>query len=412
MSVRERSGKEEMMKVRRIRVLKRRRLSGGAALIMMVGFVLSAMTIAVPGRAVPVTTVTYADFTLSCPWQKVTFDEKWDLTKSDLVITYKIDLNGVVGSNGDTSWTMVGLSNLGCMCSGYPNWDANKLPEDETQDLDDKHNLQAQSGQDECSYDAIGPDTIETQPTWNPWLNYGFWFDRDGVDSDQAGYWGSVDGKTYNTCGVYDITVSYHAIVGLVDTGTMFATVNQIPQGFYDGGWYNGAPQHSPVGKSIHGDLGQISVYAANWADASSHGSVTITGLKVTGVLWEKVGMDIKPGSDPNSVCLKDTGNLPVAILGSSTLDVTEIDPSTLQLGVNPYFVDIATRGPAKAPKVAFSIEDVNGDGVLDMMAFFSVPDLVSLGGLTETATKLSLTGEMFDGRPLMGEDAVSVVNA
>ena len=44
------------------------------------------------------------------------------------------------------------------------------------------------------------------------------------------------------------------------------------------------------------------------------------------------VNIDIKPGSDPNSINLSAKGVLPVAILGAENFDVTEIDPTTVRL--------------------------------------------------------------------------------
>jgi len=115
------------------------------------------------------------------------------------------------------------------------------------------------------------------------------------------------------------------------------------------------------------------------------------------------VTIDIKPGSYPNSIGLDDKGLLPVAVLGSATFDVETIVPNTLQLGG----VDIYSRGSAKAPKIAYSIEDANGDFYLDMVAFFSVSELVELGALTSTTTQLKLTGNLFDGTPIAGTDTV-----
>jgi YVTN family beta-propeller protein len=118
------------------------------------------------------------------------------------------------------------------------------------------------------------------------------------------------------------------------------------------------------------------------------------------------VTIDIKPGSDPNSVSLSDQGLLPVAILGSAGFDVGLIDPATLELGG----AELATRGSAKAPKLAYSFEDVNADGFLDAMAFFSVPELVAVGALTETTSALTLTGALYDGTAIQGTDNVHVV--
>jgi len=119
------------------------------------------------------------------------------------------------------------------------------------------------------------------------------------------------------------------------------------------------------------------------------------------------VQIDIKPGSSPNSINLGDQGLLPVAILGSMDFDVGEINPETVEIGG----ITLAKRGSAKAPKLAFSYEDVNSDGYLDMMTFFEVQTLVSDGTLTETTTGLEINAHLNDGRLIEGTDSVNIVN-
>lgn len=82
------------------------------------------------------------------------------------------------------------------------------------------------------------------------------------------------------------------------------------------------------------------------------------------------------------------------------------IDPATLELGG----VDLATRGSAKAPKLAYSFEDVNADGFWDAVAFFSVPELVAVGALTQTTTALTLAGALSDGTAIQGTASGRVV--
>ena len=72
--------------------------------------------------------------------------------------------------------------------------------------------------------------------------------------------------------------------------------------------------------------------------------------------------VDIKPGSDANPINLKSRGVIPVAILGSSTLDVNEIDPNTVTFGPDAAF---------ESHRVQIHFEDVNNDGVLDAMFHF-----------------------------------------
>jgi len=118
------------------------------------------------------------------------------------------------------------------------------------------------------------------------------------------------------------------------------------------------------------------------------------------------IALDITPGGDPNPVNLRSRGVLPVAILGSATFDVTRVDVSALTLGNR--------RGPeasvAENPDGSYqaSTEDVNSDGVPDLVAKFSVPDLVANGDLTEASSSLTVGGLLADGCTVFtGEDAV-----
>jgi hypothetical protein len=72
--------------------------------------------------------------------------------------------------------------------------------------------------------------------------------------------------------------------------------------------------------------------------------------------------------------------------------------------------VGLTERGGRGRPRPAYSLEDVNGDGFVDAVAFFSVPELVGAGALTETTTSLTLAGALVNGRTITGEDEVRVV--
>jgi len=256
-------------------------------------------------------------------------------------------------------------------------------------DIDDKLNLGAPGRYDESSYDATGPDTLVTPPVGNPWVNYGIWFDRDGVDQWQATYWGSIDGATYNTGGIYRVTVTFHAVSGLEGKGTMFATVNGVPTGFYDDGWYNGPPQHYPVGKSFVGDLSYLRVYADIRGE-----NVKVYNLTATGYLfWTEVQIDIKPGSYPNSINLKAQGVVPVAVLTTMGFDARTVDPSTVLF--------------AKASPVRWVLEDVDQDGDTDMLFHFRTQDLE----LGPTSTEATLTADTVDGKHIRGTDTVNIVS-
>ena len=67
------------------------------------------------------------------------------------------------------------------------------------------------------------------------------------------------------------------------------------------------------------------------------------------------VAIDVKPGSVPNSINPKSHGVTPVAILTTATFDATMVDPSSVRFG------------PNEATAAKSHVEDVDGDGDLDL---------------------------------------------
>jgi hypothetical protein len=138
--------------------------------------------------------------------------------------------------------------------------------------------------------------------------------------------------------------------------------------------------------------------------------NLTIVSGDLVGICEDEleVKIDIKPGSDPNSINLDEKGLLPVAIWGSASLDVNDIDPSSVKLAG----IDIAQRGSSKAPKAAYSLEDVNGDGRLDFIAHFDMEEMVSAEppAITDAMSYLIISGKLKDGRGFSGSDSIRIV--
>jgi len=119
-------------------------------------------------------------------------------------------------------------------------------------------------------------------------------------------------------------------------------------------------------------------------------------------VIPELITIDIKPGSDPNSINLCSNGAVPVAILGSDTFDVSTVNTESLRFaGAGVKVVG------KKDPRTLCSLEDVNGDSYLDVVCHFVMADIAAIDGESGIA---KVNGELLDGKPIEGTDSVNIV--
>lgn len=107
--------------------------------------------------------------------------------------------------------------------------------------------------------------------------------------------------------------------------------------------------------------------------------------------------IDIKPGSDPNSINTKSKGTIAVAILGSDNFDVNAVDVATLVFGPDRT---------APAHKAGGHIQDVTGDGLTDLVSHYRTQET----GLAVGAIDTCLSGLLLNGTPIEGCDAVRIV--
>ena len=111
------------------------------------------------------------------------------------------------------------------------------------------------------------------------------------------------------------------------------------------------------------------------------------------------VQIDIKPGIYPNCFNNDGKGVIPVAVLGSSDFDATQVDPSSVVL--NGQGVNVVGKGKPQA-----HIEDVDGDGKDDLLI-----QIEDVDGTYEPGESMAtLTGMTFGGTHFSGTDSVCIV--
>ena len=132
-----------------------------------------------------------------------------------------------------------------------------------------------------------------------------------------------------------------------------------------------------------------------------------------------EVPIDIKPQSCPNPINTKDRGVLPVAILGTADFDISQIDPSTIQLeGISPLrwaLQDVAT--PYYDPLLdCYSCTTMGMDGFMDLTLKFNAQEFVAALGpsvLNGDCITVELIGYLkpeFGGTMIMGYDIIRVI--
>ncbi len=106
------------------------------------------------------------------------------------------------------------------------------------------------------------------------------------------------------------------------------------------------------------------------------------------------VRIDIKPGSDPNSINLGSKGVVPVAVLTTPDFNASTINPETVRF---------AGAAPEK-----WTFEDVDRHGDFDLLFHFDTEKL----NLTESSTQATLTGQTAGGLDITGTDSIRIVPA
>jgi probable HAF family extracellular repeat protein len=111
------------------------------------------------------------------------------------------------------------------------------------------------------------------------------------------------------------------------------------------------------------------------------------------------IDIDIKPDSDPNSINPKSRGVIPVAILGSDSFDIRDLDLNTLKFG--PANATTAhNKGGHRG--------DVNHDGLTDIVSHYRTEET----GVGFGDAEACVTGELLDGTEFEACDDIRTVPA
>lgn len=192
---------------------------------------------------------------------------------------------------------------------------------------------------------------------------------------------------------------------GEVDTGQMPHGIAEIQPGTSLGGFSFQSPNPP----------GQVNSYVLGFADVPTAASeaaaetlvescpesfrgffeMAVKGVTEGPVSFLPVQIDIKPGGTPNAINPRSNGVIPVAVLGTSTFPVVFVNQSSVRFG------------PAgAAPQNGGQSEDVNDDGIMDLVFHFRTQDAAIVCGDTEE----TVTGTLTNGVSFRGSDAIVTV--
>jgi len=220
------------------------------------------------------------------------------------------------------------------------------------------------------------------------WVNMG----HDMDSYKPTGYIGSTDFIGTPSC-VQDASLT--AVYMASSDGNYTFNGNYLPSGTSQGK-YSGSNTWDVTSIFNQGDTNTMTYdcHSAKWFY-----KIPLVILTAP-VIVTDVAIDILPGTFPNEINLGSGGTVPVAIFSTDTFDATTVDPLTVTLAGAP--VELKPNGQPMAAS-----EDVNDDGLLDLVVHVITAELQLTSGDTE-ATLLGTT--TYCGECIEGTDSVCIV--
>lgn len=114
-------------------------------------------------------------------------------------------------------------------------------------------------------------------------------------------------------------------------------------------------------------------------------------------LVLQGMAVDVRPGNATSPINPTRQGVVPVAILGSESFDVADVDVTTLAFGPD---------GATPVHDVGGHLADLNGDGYRDLLSHYPMRET----GLAPGDETACVTGTLFDGIPIEGCDSVTFV--
>ena len=116
-----------------------------------------------------------------------------------------------------------------------------------------------------------------------------------------------------------------------------------------------------------------------------------------TGSNCISVNIDVKPGTNQTVINVNARGVIPVAILSTNTFNASNVNPLTVRFG----------RTGTEASPLHWTLQDVNGDGLSDLVLQFSTQSTRLQAGDTQ-ATLMGMTS---DGTPFRGFGVIQTIS-
>ena len=112
------------------------------------------------------------------------------------------------------------------------------------------------------------------------------------------------------------------------------------------------------------------------------------------------IAIDVKPGSDTNTINLGSAGVVPVGILGSETFDVTTVDPETVSLA------GASVKLVGKGKHYLCQQDFLNADEYPDLSCKVETEEFL----IEEGDSIVVLEARTFEGKKIRGEDKIRIV--